>query len=317
MQRLLVGTLAVFVFTGCSQPTQTSTDQSKAITVQWNDMKEAGLSDYWYQGQAELNTYELTQNRYGHTHPGEAVLIFVTEDFRTDIQVKDDGSDHPEATTVLKTNYLRRFTTGLYDYSIMTSVFTPADVAAFPNTLKVTTSVQDWCGQVFMQVNKDRNRYRTKIFSYFESEGDAEENNPVVMLEDEIFNRIRMNPKALPQGKVRLLPGTAHVRLKHTPYKVVEAEASLRAYADSLFSGSALMEYRLVFENEQRQLAIVFSADPPYRIEGWIDQFPSMFDGKVRKTVARRKATELSPYWQYNQAADTTRRKPLEIRGFD
>jgi len=36
---------------------------------------------YWYQGKAELTSYTLEQARYGEVHPGEAVLVFVTEDF--------------------------------------------------------------------------------------------------------------------------------------------------------------------------------------------------------------------------------------------
>ena len=46
------------------------------------------FKDYWYSGEAELTRYELEQARYGEIHRGDAVLIFVTEDFRTDKQVK-------------------------------------------------------------------------------------------------------------------------------------------------------------------------------------------------------------------------------------
>ncbi len=37
----------------------------------------------WYAGKAELSTYNLQQARYGEIRNGEAVLIFVTEDFST------------------------------------------------------------------------------------------------------------------------------------------------------------------------------------------------------------------------------------------
>ena len=43
---------------------------------------------YWYQGSAEINTYDLIQERYGESRQGEAVLIFVTEDFLKEEQVK-------------------------------------------------------------------------------------------------------------------------------------------------------------------------------------------------------------------------------------
>ena len=48
------------------------------------------FSDYWYAGKAELTSYHLTQSRYGGLHDGDAVLIFVTEDFSKDKQVKLD-----------------------------------------------------------------------------------------------------------------------------------------------------------------------------------------------------------------------------------
>ncbi len=91
----------------------------------------AEFSRYWYAGQAELSRYELQQNRYDDTHPGEAVLVFVTEDFLPVQQVKMEGGQTKEtAKSVLKMNQMRRFTTGIYDYSINTSVSPPAPSAA-------------------------------------------------------------------------------------------------------------------------------------------------------------------------------------------
>ncbi|MCA9563537.1 MAG: hypothetical protein KC561_08610, partial [Myxococcales bacterium] len=77
---------------------------------------------YWYQGLAELNRYSLQQSRYGEIHEGEAVLIFVTEDFDTELQVKWDHGNRDNVVSVLKTNAYRRFYTGLYPYTMMTSV---------------------------------------------------------------------------------------------------------------------------------------------------------------------------------------------------
>jgi len=44
-------------------------------------MDEAKFSNYWYQGKAEVNVFDLQQSRYGEVRPGKAVMIFVTEDF--------------------------------------------------------------------------------------------------------------------------------------------------------------------------------------------------------------------------------------------
>ena len=108
------------------------------------------FQSYWYQGLAELSRYELTQSRYGELHEGEAVLIFVTEDFLTDLQVKHEYGPATNAVSVLKLNAYRRFYTGLYPYNVMTSVFTPVDGSP---TLKVANSVHEWCGISYMQIN--------------------------------------------------------------------------------------------------------------------------------------------------------------------
>ncbi|HEY6064603.1 MAG TPA: hypothetical protein VIY96_00515, partial [Thermoanaerobaculia bacterium] len=84
---------------------------------------------YWYQGKAELTRYKLDQARYGEMHPGEAVLIFVTEPFLPDRQVKLERGDPSRGVTVLKLNFVRKFFTGMYPYSLMTSTFTPVEPA--------------------------------------------------------------------------------------------------------------------------------------------------------------------------------------------
>ncbi len=51
---------------------------------------------YWYQGKAELTRYQLEQARYGEIHSGDAVLIFVTENFLLDKQVKHEHGQFNE-----------------------------------------------------------------------------------------------------------------------------------------------------------------------------------------------------------------------------
>jgi len=313
MRHYLFTCLALFVLLGCEQQPTTETASAETVSMM---SSENGLSDVWYQGKAEISSYDLVQNRYQDQHPGTAILIFVTEDFLTDKQVKNDRYQNPNSTGVLKTNYLRRFTTGFYDYSIMTSVFTPVETQEYPHTMKVTTSVQDWCGQVFMQLNLEGNRYKTQLRSYFEQEGDENDRVPVALLEDELFNRIRMNPERLPIGDIQVLPGTAHTRLKHEPFDVRSAKATLEAYSGDEFSGSDLWAYTLIFAETKRTLQIVFERESPHRIQGWKDEYPSVFDDKVRRTVAKRKETKWMPYWEQNAAGDTTLRADFDLPGF-
>ncbi|MEL6639199.1 MAG: septum formation inhibitor Maf, partial [Bacteroidota bacterium] len=113
------------------------------------------FDEYWYRGEAELNSYRLEQARYGEIHEGEAVLVFVTEPFSRTKQVKldDPGLTPQDRVSVMKLNLTKKFYTGVYPYSIMQSTFTPIDWETFPNSLKVSTSTQEWCGHTFTQLN--------------------------------------------------------------------------------------------------------------------------------------------------------------------
>ena len=269
------------------------------------------LTDYWYQGKAELNTYDLQQIRYGEVHPGQVSLIFVTEDFLTDEQVKNDNYSNPNSTPVIKTNLLRRFTTGIYDYSAMTSVFTPTDLGTQPHTLKVTTSVQDWCGQTFTQLNRRGGEWNMQLRSYFEKEGDVNESLGADFLEDEIFNRIRTAGSDLPTGEHRVIPSTGYLVMMHKPYQAARANLSLGEYAGAEFSGDALRAYRIVYPKLEREVEIVFDAAAPHVIRGWTETYPSR--GKTLTTVAKLTKQAIEPYWSQNSLADGYRRAELGL----
>ena len=269
------------------------------------------LGDYWYQGKAEINRFTLQQNRYQDVHPGELIMVFVTEDFLTDKQVKNDNYTNPNSISVLKNNRIRKFPTGLYDYSMMTSVFTPADPKNHPHTLKVTSSSQEWCGHTFMQINRQDRGYKMELRSYFESEGDQTTTVPNAILEDELFNRIRIDPQSLPTGKVRVLPSTVVARLAHMEFQPLEASGSLEAYTGEEFEGEKLQVYTLKYAKSGRTFEIIFEEAAPYAIAGWKDSYPSMFDKKIRSTIAKRTHTIMSAYWEKNGLDDMSLRAEL------
>ena len=274
------------------------------------------LADYWYQGKAEINSYDLQQARYSDVHPGEAVLVFVSEDFLTDKQVKNDNYTNKNSTSILKNNFLRKFTTGIYDYSIMTSVFTPVDTKKFPRTPKVTISSQDWCGQSFMQVNQQKNKYKVELRSYFESEGDKNFTIDGAMLEDEIFNRIRMNPDALPTGKTQLIPSATIVRLMHLEMQPTSVMITKKEYVGTKFKGNDLTAYEIDYPSLKRKLTIVYQNKAPYIIEGWVDKYTAI-SRQALTTTAIRKKTLLSPYWQQHGSKDVQLRKELDLTTFE
>lgn len=305
--------IIILLITACHK-TETKQTEEKSTQFTAFTTKPKKLDTYWYQGKAEITRYALQQNRYQDVHPGEAILVFVTEDFLTDKQVKNDTYKNPNSINILKTNLIRRFATGIYDYSIMTSVFTPVDVANHPQTLKVTNSTQDWCGQAFMQVNWQDKQYQTQIRSYFEKEGD--QNFPVsyAILEDELFNRIRMNPQALPTGNIKILPSLSITRLLHQTFQPEDALTSVQKYDQNDFEGENLQSYRVAFANQNRTLEIVFEKEVPYKIVGWKEAYPS-FDGKVRETIAKRTKTVVAPYWEQHGLEDKALRQELGVEG--
>ena len=270
-----------------------------------------GLGPYWFEGKAEISHYTLSQNRYRDVHPGEAVLVFVTEPFLTDKQVKNEKGQLENSTSVLKLNAIQRFTTGIYDYSVMTSVFTPEDLKRYPHSLKTTSSSQDWCGQTFMQVNQEKDKYKVEIRSYFENEADQNLNLPIALLEDEVWTRLRMGPDALPLGAVQVYPSAMYLRLMHKTFKTYTAEGKLEKYTGSEFNGEKLKVYSLSFPELERKLEIVFQNKTPYLIEGWIETHPALADKQVRQTIAKRTHTVMEAYWQKNGLKDLPLRKAL------
>lgn len=257
------------------------------------------FSNYWYSGQAEISTYSLQQARYGSLHPGEAVLIFVTEPFRTDKQVKHESPKEAPQTTVLKLNALRKFVTGVYDYSAMTSVFSPVNTNQFPHALKATLSVQEWCGQVYEQLNHSGLHYMIKGFSYFEDEVQQDYTVEYNWLEDELFTRLRLDPSTLPVGKFFCIPPLLASRLRHRPLKTYQAVGSWHATGRVAPSGDSLRVYQVQYPQLHRTLRIQAEGSFPYRIVGW-DEY-TFENGRHFLTRAVLRHTRRMPYWQQNQ----------------
>ena len=260
----------------------------------------AAFNNYWYQGVAELSTYKVTQERYGEIRQADQVNIFVTEDFSKTKQVKLDNAAAAGADRepVLKLNSLRRFETGIYDYSLMQSVFTPVSGAP---TIKITSSIQDWCGHVFMQTNLAPNGYRARIFSYFESEGDEDLNLPLALLEDELWTRLRLSPFSLQSGPVKIVPSALYARLRHKPMSAQDADIQIE-------KGTTESVLSLRYQNIPRLLKIRFETNFPYKILGWEESNEGKLSSKGELVTTRRSA-----YWTEHSNADAPLRDSLQV----
>lgn len=264
-----------------------------------------GFSGYWYQGKAEVNRYALTQARYGELRNGDAIMVFVTEDFLVNEQVKFEGGSKGPKTGVLKLNWIERFNAGIYDYSLMTSVFSPVDQTP---ALKVTCSVQDWCGQAFVQLNHRKDGYRMESRSYFEQEGDEDKEIGKVWLEDAFWNQIRIDPTKLPIGKVKLLPSVRYLRLMHKPHEAVDANATVQAQVDTTI-------YAINFPTLERDMTIKYATNEPHTIFGWSETSMDGHGTNAQKltSVATLTHQVMEPYWGLNSNADDSLRSKLGL----
>lgn len=246
---------------------------------------------YWYAGEAEISSYSLQQARYGEMREGTAVLIFVTEPFHNTKQVKADGSNS-DNIPVLKLNSTKNYLTGIYPYSIMSSSFYP--VHDNQHAVKLSFSSQEWCGQVYAQLN-NRDAFEIKSHSYFESEGDQNLKLEKTILENELWNKLRIDPNTLPVGNIEIIPSMEFIRLTHKELKSYNATATLINLND-------VFTYEIVYPELDRSLKINFTSTFPYTIESWTDSYKSGFgsEAKIMTSTATKIKAIKSPYWQKN-----------------
>ncbi len=277
------------------------------------------FNQQWNAGKAELTSYSLQQARYGEIRSGEAVLIFVTEDFSKDKLVKLDEPDKTgDKIRVLKMNMTRKFVTGIYPYSMMLSVFTPVSKNGEAKTVKADCSSQEWCGHTFSQLKLNGGNYNWQLHSYFEKEGEQNKKIDVTLLEDELWNRIRINPSTLPQGKMQLIPGLLWQRLSHPKMKQEDAVLSL-SKADTFFiKDPAVQLYTIHYPTAQRTLQIYFSDNFPHDILGWQESYPDGFTNKKTLTTkAVMKKRIWLDYWKHNGNADSLYRDSLQLMRYE
>ena len=299
LKTYVYGLIVGFLLLQCDQQAS-----SQAGTKRPGLYEKEEFKNYWYAGKAEVSSYMLDQARYGESRSGKAMLIFVTEDFSKKKQVKLDEPDKAgeDKVSVLKMNFTKNFVTGIYPYSMMLSVFTPVSRNQFPNSLKVTMTSQEWCGHVFSQLNLRSNKYSVESYSYFEQEGDSKFSLDKTMLEDELWNMIRLDPESLPEGKFKLIPGLFYTRLKHTDLKSLEVTGTLSAEGDN-------MKYTIVYPD--RKLSILYQKKFPHQIMGWEEEFEEW--GKSATTKATLDKTLYIDYWRMNKTENQPLRDSLGL----
>lgn len=308
--------ITVFVSVLCGLITVASCKDEQQTVVKSSEIAEAAIATeitkpsspiskefkaYWYAGEAEISSYKLEQARYGQMRDGNAVLVFVTEDFHPDLQVKADNYN-TDNIPVLKLNATKNFNTGVYPYSIMQSTFYP--VSNNKHAIKISASIQEWCGQVYAQLN-NRTSFEIMSHSYFQSEADQNLTLEKSITENELWSKLRIDPKLLPTGSLNVLPSLEFMRLKHAKFKAYRANAELK-------DG----KYTLYYPELKRTLTINFDSAFPHSISGWEESYPEGYgaNAKILTTKATKIKTLKSAYWGKNSNSDESLRETLGLQ---
>ena len=256
----------------------------------------------WSDGRAELSGYRARVNRYGEMREAELVLIYVTEPMDRRTWVKDDAVDAQHRVGVLKLNASLRFQTGVYPYSVLTSVFAPVDRYRDETfaPVKITLSVQEWCGHVFHGVWPGDGRAAEQVMSYFAQEGERRRDvaTPAgTLYEDALLIQLRELDGPFAGGgdwHGALVPSLWSLRRAHRPTAAVEATITRsRAQRD----GAAV--HRFVMRYGEFTRTVDVESEGARRVLGWQSS-----DGEDVRLVR----TARLPYWQLNHNGDEGQR---------
>ena len=263
---------------------------------------------HWSDGHAEVSGYTLTVNRYGQRRQGQAVLIYVTEPFSISKGVKVDHYDpkNGDHTIVLKLNLLKRFRTGVYEYALMTSVFSLPQQKF--RTVKSTFSSQEWCGQTFERLSIKDGETLLRIESYFEGESETKRFSERLDTEDALWIQARGlmagGPgDGMPTAK-RVL-SAAHRRLNH---RVAQPRPLKTRWSAPKTVTAPIGEVVIRSLSWQRSRTVgctlQIEVAAPHRVVGW-----QCDDGEM----AQLTGTQRMPYWQQARLGDERLLKGLGL----
>ncbi|MDZ4804591.1 MAG: hypothetical protein SGI90_07010 [Candidatus Eisenbacteria bacterium] len=259
----------------------------------------------WSDGRADVDGYELVTPRYGAPRKGTAVLIMVTENFAEKERVKSDPGRRPagEEFPVIKLNRVEDFSTGIYDYNLMTSVFVALTRAAGLGVglpTKVSFSAQDWCGHVYSQALFDSATVRLTSHSYFDGEADesAQVDGAEIFSEDALplWARGLAGPRVV-AGKpvtVSMLMSLKAARLGHVKPVLLSAILSEEPgyWPSRVPGGTFTIRTRTAELSDGRSWTFEVEAAEPHRLIRWTGS-----NGEVGRWLGGDRLA----YWQLNE----------------
>jgi hypothetical protein len=269
----------------------------------------------WYDGNAEISTYSMKEMRYGELRPGKRVMVFVTEPMRIATHIKPD-TRLPDSAVVndLKLNDLQQFNTGVYQYNVMTSVYSAVEdhpPIAPGMTLKVAFSAQEWCGTVFERLIRTEDHLQGALFSYFESEGEGTYSflhNDTVETEGNLWILVReLTGPLMPDTYIKnmpVIPSMWERRKSHTPVTLVTCTLQKQPAPDLKTDIGNFPVSRFSWTVNSRETTVLVEKAWPHHILSWHGS-----DGSSG-TIS---ATKRIQYWSRHANKDEYLRRELML----
>lgn len=230
------------------------------------------FTNYWKNNKIELTKYELKEDSISI---GESTLTFSIDYV--------EGVNKTDSIVTSQSDFASKIHNEKFNYSAMTSVYLPLNLSLRPHAMKVINSVQEAKENSFLQLSQIPKSYEIESENTFQQKSKQHFILERKNLEDELWAKIRMNPKDLPIGDIEIIPSFDYWQSVRKNPKIHEAKAEMKEYRGIEFIGKKLKIYNLKYFDLKHDLSIIFGTDFPFEIVGW----KCVNDGKV--IVAVRK----------------------------
>ncbi len=242
------------------QQEKPKTPQNVVVAV--NQETNTMFQKYWKTQSVETTKFILKQDS---VTIGEATLSYSLKDF---------GKDQPNgAIYSLSSNFVQKISQGNYNYSENTIAVMPLNTPLYSHALSIVSSTQSNNGTDFLSFQPEPKSYLFVGRDSVEPEKEIHKSTEKGDLEDEIWAKIRMNPDALPQGAIEMIPSLGYWNKIHQSPSAQEVKAGLKG----MEGNPKLKIYSLNYPELKRKLDIVFEANFPYQIM----EFRDSIDGKM------------------------------------
>ena len=318
LTRALPGALAAPALVACAEGTGSFRSVSSRPVFgnpgRFSDLPDEPLEragsafwEWWGDGRAEMSGYRISTPRYGAPREGELALVYVTEPHDRRTWIKDDTVEEPHRVNVMKLNVSLKFLTGIYPYSLLTSVFAPVDryrPRGF-SPVKLTLGSQEWCGNYFHEVWPAEDQLRSLRISYFASEGETVREirvPPDTLYEDALLIQLRELDGPFAGGgdwEGPLVPGLWSVRRRHGTVRPVPARITRER---GRREGVPVTRFTVRLGEEERVIDV--ERERPRRVLGWRTS-----DGEVAALLG----SERLAYWRLNGPGDEEERRRMGL----